>query len=95
MAKLASWTDIATVSIASATLSLRIQNVKILESNLITSFRGKLTFLNVLYNATVGIDFKVKTIISSNNKRVKLQIWDTAGQEKFNAIDYKIVTVQF
>ena len=40
----------------------------------------------VSYNATVGIDFKVKTIISSNNKRVKLQIWDTAGQEKFNSI---------
>lgn len=36
--------------------------------------------------ATVGIDFKVKTIITGNEKRVKLQIWDTAGQEKFNSI---------
>lgn len=37
------------------------------------------------YNATVGIDFKVRRL-SINDKTVKLQIWDTAGQEKFNAI---------
>lgn len=55
---------------------------------------GKTTFMDrycdgqyrVSYNATVGIDFKVKTIMSKNNKKVKLQIWDTAGQEKFNSI---------
>jgi len=55
---------------------------------------GKTTFMDrycdgqyrVSYNATVGIDFKVKTILSKENKRVKLQIWDTAGQEKFNSI---------
>ncbi|KAG8441401.1 hypothetical protein GDO86_006949 [Hymenochirus boettgeri] len=29
--------------------------------------------------STVGIDFKVKTVYR-NEKRVKLQIWDTAGQ---------------
>lgn len=37
------------------------------------------------FNPTVGIDFKVKTIVV-DDKRVKLQIWDTAGQEKFNSI---------
>lgn len=37
------------------------------------------------YNATVGIDFKVRRL-DINDKAVKLQIWDTAGQEKFNAI---------
>lgn len=55
---------------------------------------GKTTFMDrycdgqyrVSYNATVGIDFKVKTILSKSGKRVKLQIWDTAGQEKFNSI---------
>ena len=55
---------------------------------------GKTTFMDrycdgqyrIAYNATVGIDFKVKTILSKNNKRIKLQIWDTAGQEKFNSI---------
>ncbi|XP_011949799.1 PREDICTED: LOW QUALITY PROTEIN: ras-related protein Rab-3A [Cercocebus atys] len=30
--------------------------------------------------STVGIDFKVKTIYR-NDKRIKLQIWDTAGQD--------------
>lgn len=55
---------------------------------------GKTSFMDrycdgqyrVAYNATVGIDFKVKTIKTTNDKRVKLQIWDTAGQEKFNSI---------
>ena len=34
---------------------------------------------------TIGIDFKIKTI-SLGGKRVKLQIWDTAGQEQFRTI---------
>jgi Ras-related protein Rab-12 len=37
------------------------------------------------FNPTVGIDFKVKNV-EINKKRIKLQIWDTAGQEKFNSI---------
>lgn len=35
--------------------------------------------------STIGIDFKVKTI-RVNNKLIKLQIWDTAGQEKYHTI---------
>lgn len=34
---------------------------------------------------TVGVDFKTK-FLEIDNKHVKLQIWDTAGQEKFRAI---------
>ena len=34
---------------------------------------------------TIGIDFKIKTIDLAG-KRVKLQIWDTAGQEQFRTI---------
>jgi small GTP-binding protein len=32
--------------------------------------------------ATVGVDFKIKTIVV-NDKRIKLQMWDTAGQERY------------
>jgi len=34
---------------------------------------------------TIGIDFKVKTI-EIDGKVIKLQIWDTAGQEKFKTV---------
>jgi small GTP-binding protein len=34
---------------------------------------------------TIGIDFKIKTIMIGSDK-VRLQIWDTAGQEKFKTI---------
>ena len=34
---------------------------------------------------TIGIDFKIKTIMIGKH-RVRLQIWDTAGQEKFKTI---------
>lgn len=45
-----------------------------------------LRFINDIYHqnhlATIGIDFKVKTV-EVNGIRIKLQIWDTAGQERF------------
>lgn len=35
--------------------------------------------------ATVGIDFLTKTIYV-DDKMVRMQIWDTAGQEKFHCL---------
>jgi len=37
------------------------------------------------YFPTVGLDVKVK-IINFQNKNVKLQIWDTAGEERFRTV---------
>mmetsp|Transcript_62991 Transcript_62991/g.165208 ORF Transcript_62991/g.165208 Transcript_62991/m.165208 type:complete len:209 (-) Transcript_62991:244-870(-) len=37
------------------------------------------------YTATIGVDFKIKTI-EVEGKRCKLQIWETAGQERFRTI---------
>jgi small GTP-binding protein len=39
----------------------------------------------LLYNDILGIDFKIKTL-EVEGKKVKMQIWDTAGQEKFRSI---------
>ena len=37
------------------------------------------------HSPTIGVEFATKTITINNNK-VKLQIWDTAGQEGFRSI---------
>ena len=40
---------------------------------------------NDFYVNTIGVDFRFKTIMVKDRK-VKVQIWDTAGQEKFRTI---------
>ena len=37
------------------------------------------------YKCTIGVDFLMKTV-TINNKTVKLQLWDTAGQEKYKSM---------
>lgn len=37
------------------------------------------------YISTIGVDFRFKTVEVAS-KRVKLEIWDTAGQDKFHSI---------
>ena len=36
--------------------------------------------------ATTGMDYKLKNITLENGKTVKLQIWDTLGQDRFRSI---------
>lgn len=38
------------------------------------------------YQATVGVDFKFKTIQANQDTKVKIQVWDTAGAERFRHI---------
>jgi Ras-related protein Rab-1A len=40
---------------------------------------------NETFVPTIGVDFKIKTI-EVEKKNVKLQIWDTAGEERFRTI---------
>lgn len=35
---------------------------------------------------TVGVDYCSKTVNVDQNQKVKLQIWDTAGQEQYRSI---------
>ena len=35
---------------------------------------------------TIGLDYRLKTMTLQSGKEVKLQIWDTAGQDRFRSI---------
>ena len=41
--------------------------------------------MNYLIQPTIGMDFSIK-MLESHNGPYKLQLWDTAGQEKFRSI---------
>ena len=36
--------------------------------------------------STIGVEYATKTITTSQGTRIKLQIWDTAGQEKYKLV---------
>ena len=36
--------------------------------------------------ATIGLDFRLKTITLENNRKIRIQIWDTAGEDRFRSI---------
>ena len=40
---------------------------------------------NTTFISTIGIDFKIKNV-EVQGKKIKLQIWDTTGQERFHTI---------
>ena len=36
--------------------------------------------------STIGLDYRLKSMTLKNKKNIKLQIWDTAGKDRFRAI---------
>ena len=38
------------------------------------------------YSKTIGVEFGVKILTTSTNKKIKAQIWDTAGSEEYKQI---------
>ena len=38
------------------------------------------------YKKTIGVDFLEKVVEADNGRQVRLMLWDTAGQEEFDAI---------
>ncbi|CAH8492866.1 unnamed protein product [Dicrocoelium dendriticum] len=54
------------------------------KTSLLIRFKDRV-FLRGSYIATIGIDYKTR-IVTVNGLPVRLQIWDTAGQEKFRSL---------
>ena len=54
------------------------------KTNLLVKYVDRKSPENVI--STIGIEFKNKTINLKNGSTIKLQIWDTCGQEKFRSL---------
>ena len=44
------------------------------------------SFSHLLLQSTIGVDFHNKSFIDDQGKELTLQLWDTAGQEKFRSL---------
>ena len=62
---------------------LLIGNSAVGKSSLLMRFAEDIFSENFL--PTIGVDFKIRTFEAAGSK-VKLQMWDTAGQQKFKTI---------
>lgn len=53
---------------------------------------------SVRYKSTIGVDFAIKVIHMDDGSTIRLQLWDIAGQERFNnmtRIYYRDATAAF
>ena len=57
----------------------------IMDSVYTNSWSSKINLITDSYIAPIGVDFKIRTI-DVDGEKVKLQIWDTAGQDRFRTI---------
>ena len=61
-----------------------VGDVSVGKTNLLTQYVDKKFSENNI--STVGIEFKNKIIELENGRKIRLQIWDTSGQEKFMSL---------
>jgi len=54
------------------------------KTNLLTQYVDGKTSENFI--STIGIEFKNKTVELKDGRKIRMQIWDTSGQEKFKAL---------
>lgn len=54
------------------------------KSNILSRFTRN--EFNLESKTTIGVEFATRNMVSEEKKKIKCQIWDTAGQEKFRAI---------
>ena len=62
---------------------LLIGDAKVGKSSFLNQFQSNEFYTN--YTPTIGVDFAIKTI-QHGGSNVKLQIWDTAGDDRFRSI---------
>lgn len=55
------------------------------KTNIISAFCNSNYQFSSTHLPTIGVDFSAK-VIQLQNRRVKLQVWDTAGQQRFRTI---------
>ena len=58
-------------------------NCNVGKSSIITQYADN--SFDDFIKSTIGIDFRLKTICY-NNVKIKLQLWDTAGHEKYQSL---------
>ncbi len=63
---------------------LLIGNSAVGKSSLLLRFADEI--FHETFFPTIGVDFKIRTIEQAGGSLVKLQMWDTAGQEKFKHV---------
>ena len=61
-----------------------IGNNNVGKSSIVKALNGD--YFNHQYHSTIGIDFASKILTLSDDTPVKLQMWDTAGTERFRCI---------
>ena len=65
---------------------------------------GKTSFVNRYvhdtfieeYKVTIGVDFALKEIFWHDHRKIKLQLWDIAGQERYSSMTrvyYKVILI--